>query len=329
MLVAMVLLNPAAANPPTTYLAFLEDHLIEEATVTGKGKREPYEPAVRVAFRKSGNEWSSICDPRAFVRTPVKSCDYKDFKKTRLWQGLDSSNNELTAKTVGLRDPVAYSEVGLLKTLSPTLLDSGTDRQILFGGHNFWAVRKPLALVSGKYSKSDPEGWSEVDLRADVVPTFLQEFVQREFSVLKKCEPEFPSRTQKIQGELRMDLRGEGLRLRRQYRSQSRLELWQIEIPAVAIKLCGSEHTGRDWNEPHALKVWVFRDKNADFGMILSLRAKENFGAFDKYELIEHRDFDGDGSTEVIFWYSGYVHDGYVLLSDGLTKLTTFTWGYH
>lgn len=319
---------PVFANQETTYLAFLEDHLIEEAIVTGRGKREAYEPAVRVAFRKTGNEWRSLCDQQAFIRESVKNCKYDDLKQTRLWQGLDNWNHELTAKTAGPVDPETFTRLGLLKTLTPTLReDFSTDRRILFGGHNFWAARKPFALASGKYSKIDPEGWNEVDLRTDVVPTALQEFVQREFGVLKKCEPDVPARAQKIQGELRMDLRGEGLRLRRQYRSQSRLELWQIEIPAVAIRLCGSEHAGRDWNEPRVRGIWVFRDRNGDLGTILTPYGKENFGAMDKFELIEHRDFDGDGRTELVFWYFGYMHDGYVMLFDGLTKLTTFTWG--
>lgn len=47
------------------------------------------------------------------------------------------------------------------------------------------------------------------------------------------------------------------------------------------------------------------------------------------FALIATHDVDGDGRSELVFWYSGYVHDGYVLLSEGLTKKATFTWGYH
>jgi len=44
---------------------------------------------------------------------------------------------------------------------------------------------------------------------------------------------------------------------------------------------------------------------------------------------IEVGDFDGDGSEEALFWYSGYNEDGYVLFFDGFSKSARFTWGYH
>lgn len=50
---------------------------------------------------------------------------------------------------------------------------------------------------------------------------------------------------------------------------------------------------------------------------------------FDRLELIEFGDFDGDGESEGLFFLSGYNRDGYVLLHDKMTKLTKFVWSYH
>ena len=45
--------------------------------------------------------------------------------------------------------------------------------------------------------------------------------------------------------------------------------------------------------------------------------------------LIDAGDYDKDGRSEVVFWYSGYNRDGYVLLYDNFTKRTDFVWTYH
>ncbi len=39
-------------------------------------------------------------------------------------------------------------------------------------------------------------------------------------------------------------------------------------------------------------------------------------------ELVDAGDFDGDGTSEVLFRYSAYDEDGYTLFTDGLTKRT-------
>jgi hypothetical protein len=36
-----------------------------------------------------------------------------------------------------------------------------------------------------------------------------------------------------------------------------------------------------------------------------------------------------DGSSEVLFWFSGYNQDGYVLFGDDLRKVAETYWTYH
>ena len=40
-------------------------------------------------------------------------------------------------------------------------------------------------------------------------------------------------------------------------------------------------------------------------------------------------DDDGDGSSEIMFWYSGYNEDGYTLFYRGFTRHASFRWNYH
>ena len=45
--------------------------------------------------------------------------------------------------------------------------------------------------------------------------------------------------------------------------------------------------------------------------------------------LVDAGDYDSDGASEVLFWYSGYNDDGYTLFYDGFRKHVDYHWNYH
>ena len=45
--------------------------------------------------------------------------------------------------------------------------------------------------------------------------------------------------------------------------------------------------------------------------------------------VVDAADYDGDGKSEVLFWYTGYDEDGYVLLPGDGGQMTKFLWNYH
>ena len=45
--------------------------------------------------------------------------------------------------------------------------------------------------------------------------------------------------------------------------------------------------------------------------------------------LIDAGDYDKDGKSEVLFWYSGYNRDGYVLFYNDFKNKADFIWSYH
>lgn len=46
-------------------------------------------------------------------------------------------------------------------------------------------------------------------------------------------------------------------------------------------------------------------------------------------EYIDAGDYDRDGETELLFWYSDYNRDGYVLFSKAFKERVEYTWNYH
>jgi hypothetical protein len=47
------------------------------------------------------------------------------------------------------------------------------------------------------------------------------------------------------------------------------------------------------------------------------------------FELVDAGDYDRDGKSDLLFWYSGYNEDGFTLFYDGLAKHADFRWHYH
>jgi len=47
------------------------------------------------------------------------------------------------------------------------------------------------------------------------------------------------------------------------------------------------------------------------------------------FTLVDAGDYDNDGRSEVVFWYSGYDRDGYVLYYNGFSDHADFTWNDH
>jgi hypothetical protein len=46
-------------------------------------------------------------------------------------------------------------------------------------------------------------------------------------------------------------------------------------------------------------------------------------------QLVDAGDYDRDGKSDLLFWYSGYNNDGFTLFYGGLTKHVDFRWSYH
>lgn len=150
---------------------------------------------------------------------------------------------------------------------------------------------RPVVLATSPHGK-DPDGWTPF------VPT-----------------PEYRA---KIQAKHRNALRmvcGEDFVLRLSmiemlsgYRSLSGSEL------VSAWAKTGSCGNNPPWTLDHR---WFLLDKSG---------VRE---VADSPEVVDAGDYDGDGVSELLFWYSDHQREGYVLLYDGFRKRAEYLWSYH
>jgi hypothetical protein len=62
---------------------------------------------------------------------------------------------------------------------------------------------------------------------------------------------------------------------------------------------------------------------------LVSDDAKKTEFIGDGLSLVDAGDYDGDGHSEVLFWYSGYNRDGYVMFAAEFRKRIEYLWNYH
>ncbi|MBL8513480.1 MAG: hypothetical protein JNJ55_05780 [Betaproteobacteria bacterium] len=320
---------PVAAEstaPQPVFAGFIEDRSVQDPAGKGFGNRQVFEAYLRVAFVKEKGEWQGLCSQLPFKKAYTDDCDLSRFKFPAVWNGFGAFD-QLDRVRLEKPSPLEWGNLALFEISGFNKPSTEDERRWVYGGHWHVPSHRPVAMATVAPS-ADPDQWMKTDLRSDTVPRAVVAHVLNTFSKLEKCVPNKPMREQPIQGQLRMNLKDGALRLKEHHQARGRLEMWKVEIPDVAIQLCGTDFD-HGWGKPRSRQVWVYRDTLGRMNSLLTPHGLRNFGASDKFELISTRDLDADGKGEVVFWYSGYVHDGYVLFFEGMTRMATFTWGYH
>jgi hypothetical protein len=292
----------------------------------GNSMRKADEIVTRVAFVKGANGWESVCGGALFQKLYGPDCDVSRFSRQIQWFGFDWTNQPYRVKTLGVLRSNWLADVGMLRTANSSHVRDDADRTSEFRTHMSLSALRPIVVTNRAFDRVDPEGWREVFNDSVEIPLWVRQEVLSQFDArnLEQCG----SDDARPQGAIANEISREVLTLRQHYRSSSGLELWRISIPNLVSKSCAkSQESQSSWRA--GFSVWVYRDKLGKVGVVLPPAPHRVSTIYRRLEWLAAHDFDVDGSTEIVLWYSGYVHDGYVMLSDGLTKLTTFTWGYH
>lgn len=169
----------------------------------------------------------------------------------------------------------------------------------LFSGWCGRSAFRPLVLVSAPHFL-DPAGWEPLALGVQSEVGLFESFrsVAGDAEVCRPGQP-LPQSLPYAPGDLRV----------RAHRDRRGRKIVTLQIDP-RLDTCDGPG-GAAW-EPHS---FVIDRTIRHIGSGLSL--------------VDAGDYDGDGASEIVFWFSGYNRDGYVLFDDGPNLVAETYWTYH
>jgi hypothetical protein len=281
-------------------LSVAADQLVVGVLEQPQCKKE-HKTSARLLFAKTDNRWVAL---NSDYETP-KNLNFALPNWTVAFDGRNLGN-------VKLRDPNPasptpkdwyYGRDKLYEPESPEKVPAIKNESKSFAGWCEAPVVSPLVLVS-QANFNDPEKWKPFS------PD--RSYKSRLFVPLKLVIGRFNA-VHCVEGAEHSepwDYKPEDLVLYKSYRSASGKELVSIGIDRTKV--------GCDFMaEPQWSNHWFMLDGERN----------EFIGT--QMELVDAGDYDKDGHSELLFWYSGYNRDGYVLVYDDLRRKADYIWSYH
>lgn len=193
-----------------------------------------------------------------------------------------------------------YTRDRLLNVQSSDLAPSVANKSGLFSGWCQKPAVRPLIVVSGG-QVDDPETWRPTTVSVDDLARLFDDF-RRNAGVAYIC-------ANLLESGVPFEYGLQDLEAVKGYKNNSDRRLITMRLKK------GSNCDGpidKSWDRHSFLTT---KSSIAYLGVGL--------------ELVDAGDYDGDGASELIFWFSGYNHDGYMLYSKDSPGLIPFTWKYH
>lgn len=308
----------AAANDAgPSVIAVLEDYA-ETVSVEPVRLRTIYEPRIRGVFLKYTNGWKTMCDGNTNGKADECSSE-----SARLFSKLFAFSGEYRyeVETTGLlkRESCCH-DVGWLEVANIGHIGQKGDRLLKYSGWNHDPVFKPEPLTNRAQRIADPEIWKIGKHRTDLTQKTWNKLASM-VGEMKMC----------VVGEkeerrvISVPWKNAHLEFQQQFVNRHGRLLSQARLSPAYFKDCKRQRGTAGDFPPSWPEFWLAIAPGSDPVIHLF---KSRIG-FDKLQLIEFGDFDGDGKTEGLFFLSGYNQDGYVLFHDNMTKQIKFTWGYH
>lgn len=263
--------------------------------------KEGHQIAARLLFAKVGKRWVALNDeyemPKNINLTLPNWTIAFDGRRLGSVKLRDPNPEHPRVKDWYYGRDKLYEPENLGKV--PTVRNKSPD----FAGWCEAPMVRPLVLVS-KANFGDPEKWKpfspDLSYKTRLYVPLKQSIGQ--YAVMRCVkDSEHPEP---------WDYKPEDLVLYRSYRSASGKELVAIGID---LKKVDCDFMA----EPQLASHWFMFDSDKI----------EFLGT--NMELVDSGDYDGDGRSELLFWYSGYNKDGYILVYNGVRQKTEYLWSYH
>ena len=259
--------------------------------------------SARILFHKVGNKWRAL--GVSGENKPSTTWDVNSIKWTVAFDGKNIGTVQIKEPSENKKyiNDWSYRRDKLHK------ITIKSPPQILKKSKSFsgWCGSpdiRPLVIVS-EPNFNDPEKWKPFEPTSkhkETLYPFLKVTVGRSNSIRCEYEPDYHS--------VPYDFKPQEAVLYKSYRSSTNKELVSIGLDLTKINCDGPP-------SPEWLASWFLLNGN-DIDFV----GRE-------MELIDAGDYDGDGKSEFLFWYSGYNKDGYILIYNDFREKAEYLWGYH
>lgn len=252
--------------------------------------------AVRALFHARDQQWAALSSKKASHRVPLAKLSWTvafDGKRLGSIETLDP----------GFSSPYAwtYPRDRLLVLAPDQAVPAVANGQGLFGGWCEVPRDRPLVVIS-RPNFRDPQGWKRFDpdstLRNQVFPHFTAAAGEAD-----PCESQDPDNRSV------WAYSADDLRFSTSYQDRAGRKLVALALNPTRNQCDGPR------DDAWSTHWFVIADSIQHLGANLSL--------------VDAGDYDADGTSELLFWYSGYNKDGYSLFYDGLQKHVDYQWSYH
>lgn len=252
--------------------------------------------AVRPLFRKQGQQWIALSSKEA-----SRGISLADVS----WNVAFDGRRLGSVKTVdpGFSSPYAwtYPRDRLLALAPDQPVPAVANGQRLFGGWCDAPSNRPLVVVS-QPNFLDPQAWK----RFEPDPTLRGLLFSQFAAVAGKADTCTNEESEKSSS---WAYTASDLIMSAGYQDRTKTKLISVALNPTRSQCDGPPDTA--W-----LTHWfMVTDSIRYLGENLSL--------------VDAGDYDADGASELLFWFSGYNKDGYSLFYEGLQKRVDYQWSYH
>jgi len=277
-------------------MAFLEDRADEAYD----SDNLTYVAQIRLALRFTRGEWLAYGEP-----LPSAPFD---------WTAVLHGKTLGKVHTVGILNSEWCRDKGLLKLAPDQQLPEAGRRTKEFAGWMYRAVKRPLVLVTKDCFK-DGEGWRPVQWGGAVPQEFLRAF--RKYVIL---EEDTDTKT------VNLTFQDSDLETCNVYQSRFGDTVAEVRFRE------DSELFRRLTAGPYLYKVKGASSLSLNpnsfwFGKSGGESQPRYLG--DEMALLDIGDFDRNGRSELVFFFSRENEDGYLIAWNRLKEATVFSWHYH
>jgi hypothetical protein len=261
-------------------------------------KNPKFQHKVRLLFVKKGNEWISM-DQLGPLAYP-KEIDWFIAFDSKCLGSFKSKGPE------GLSEySWTFSRDAFYRPYSDQSLPVIGKPSDEFSGWISGAYTRPLVVVSQKNFK-DPRLWKPSKLPGEIIRKGISSF-RSTFISIDNCEQEPPYKS------VSQVYKDKDILILKSYHSIASEYLISLQLNHRLNKCDAISEAESAWS-----LTWFYINR---------LGESRHIGG--SMLLVDAGDYDNDGKSEVIFWFSGYNRDGYRLFYDNFTKSVEFCWSYH